>query len=208
MHMKAKPDQALREVMVIDDPDTMRMILSGKYNDILELIDFHEMSVSEIAKVLKVNPGSAHYHLKELEKRGLVKIVREETKGNMVKKYYRTTARNFYLDGSKFKTINSSDVNPMDEFHDRLFGLLTPFGYSIPSEKAPLLKDTLMRYDRRRKELLAQIQDVGVEKTESDRLLVGDAYHVAMMLNEIEDEELGKIREELRELLSGIRDHR
>lgn len=205
--METKPDQVLREVMVIDDPDTMRMILSGKYNDILELIDFHEMSVSEIAKVLKVNPGSAHYHLKELEKRGLVKMVREETKGNMVKKYYRTAARNIYLDGSKFKTIKPGDVNPMEEFRGRLIELLIPFGYDIPPEKAILINDAMMRYDKRKKELLAMIQDVGVEKTESNRLLVGDAYRVAWMFKEIEDEDLGKIREELRELLSRIRGH-
>jgi|SRR5271157_86772 len=202
MNMPDRRDQSIREIMVIDDPDTMRMILSGKYNDVLELIDSHEMSVTEIAKTLKINPGSAHYHLKELEKRGLVKIVREETKGNMVKKYYRASARNFYLNGSRFKTLSPGEINPMDEYFDRLFKLMSPFGYNIPPEKAGAIKDAFMRYDKRRKEIILQIQDMGIEKNESDRLLVTDAYSVAIRFREIEDKTLIGINEELRALLS------
>ncbi|AFD00736.1 putative transcriptional regulator (IclR helix-turn-helix domain) [Methanocella conradii HZ254] len=203
--MQDRPDQGIKEVMVVDDPDTMRMILSGKYSDILELIDFREMSVSDISQALKINPGSAHYRLKELQRRGLVKMVREETKGNVVKKYYRAAARNIYLDGSKFKALRPGEASPMDGFYDRLIALLAPFGYEIPPDKAGPIKDAMRRYDKRKKELLQQIQDAGVERMEGDRLLVGDAYHVAWLLKEIEDDTLGGIREELRTLLSEIR---
>lgn len=206
MHMPDKPYSDMREFMVVDDPDTMKLLISGKYNDILELIDFHEMSVSEIAKVLKINPGSAHYHLKELEKRGLVKIVREETKGNVVKKYYRTVARTIYIDSSRFKMLRPGEADPMDAFYDKLLKLMAPFGYEIPLDKAGQVKDILIRYNKRRKELLRQIQDAGVEDFESDRLLVSDAYHVALMLKEIEDQELMGIRDEIRTLLAGMRD--
>ncbi len=198
----------MREVMVVDDPDTMKLLLSGKSNDILELIQSREMSVSEIAKVLKINPGSAHYHLKELEKHGLARMVGEETKGNVVKKYYRASARNFYMNGSRFKMLRPGEADPMDEFHDRLIGLMSPFGYDISPEKAGPLKDAMKRYDKRKKELLTQIQDAGIEKMESDRLLLGDAYHVAWLLKEIEDEELNVTRNEIRGLLSSLRDHR
>jgi DNA-binding transcriptional ArsR family regulator len=204
MAMPDKPE--VREVMVVDDPDTMKLLLSGKCNDILELIQSSEMSVSEIAKVLKINPGSAHYHLKEMEKRGLVKMVREETKGNVIKKYYRTAARNIYMDGSRFKMLRPGEIDPMEEFYDSLLKLMVPFGYDVPPEKSGLIKDTMLRYSKRRKELLRQIQDTGVEKMESNRILVGDAYHIALLFMEIDDDELGSIREELRALLSGIRD--
>jgi DNA-binding transcriptional ArsR family regulator len=203
MAMQDKPE--VREVMVVDDPDTMKLLLSGKCNDILELIQSRAISVSEIAKILKINPGSAHYHLKELERHGLARMVGEETKGNVVKKYYRAAARNFYLNGSRFKVLRPGEADPMDEFHDRLIGMMSPFGYDIPPEKAGPLKDAMVRYDKRKKELLGQIQDIGIEKMESDRLLIGDAYYVALLLKEIEDEEMGKIRDELRAILSDIR---
>jgi DNA-binding transcriptional ArsR family regulator len=206
MIMPDKPVRGMREFMVVDDPETVKLLFSGKYTDILELIDSHEMSVSEIAKVLKINPGSAHYHLKEMEKRGLVEIVREETKGNVVKKFYRTAARNISIDTSKFKMVRPGDIDPMDEFGDRLARLMPSFGYGIPSDKMDAFKDVISRYYKREKALQRRIQDAGIEKIESDRMIVGDAYHVALMLAETEDGELLSIREEIRALLSDVRD--
>lgn len=207
MSMSDKPVSEMREIIVVDDPDVIKMLFSGKYNDILELIDYHEMSVSEIAKVLKINPGSAHYHLKELEKRGLVVMVREETKGNVVKKYYRTSARTIYIDGSRFKMLRPNEADPMDAFYDKLLKLMAPFGYDIPPEKAGRVKDVLYRSNKRRKELLRQIEDAGVEQVESDRMLVSDAYHVALQFKELEDPEMYALREELRTLIMEFSDH-
>ncbi len=206
MTVRTRP--TIREFIVVDDPDTMKLVISGKYNNILELIDSCEMSVSDIARVLKINPGSAHYHIKELEKRGLVMMVGEETKGNVVKKYYRTAARNIYLDGSRFKTLRPGETNPMDEYCDKMFRLMAPFGYDLSPEKAGLLKDALHRHDKRKKDLVRQVQDAGVENIEEDRLLVGDAYSTALLFREIEDEELRSIREELRVLISEFGDHK
>lgn len=195
--MPEKPDPAIREVLVVDDPDAMKLLLSGKYNEIMDLIDSHEMSVSEMAKTLKANPGSVHYHLKELEKFGLVKIVREETKGNIVKKFYRTAARTIYLDGSRFKAVGGED--PMRGYREQLAGLLAPFGYDLAALSGPF-QDILQRYDRRRKELVREIQDVHIEG--ADRVLTGDAFYIALLLKETEDGEMGRIREDLRLLLA------
>jgi DNA-binding transcriptional ArsR family regulator len=204
MAMQDKP--GIREDMVVDDPETMKLILGGKCNDILELVQSREMSVSEIARTLKINPGSAHYHLKELEKHGLAKVVGEETKGNIVKKYYRASARNIYLDGSRFKAPGTEGAGPMEEYYDSLLKLMGAFGYDIPAEKSGPVKNAMLRYNRRKKELMRQIQDAGVENIESNRLLVGDAYYIARLFRETEDPELVGIREELRALLAGIRE--
>jgi len=203
--MPDKTGRAMREYMVVDDPETVKLLFSGKYTDILELIDSHEMSVSEISKVLKINPGSAHYHLKEMEKRGLVEMVREETKGNIVKKYYRTAARNISIDTSKFKMLRPGESDPMDEFGDTLARLMPSFGYCLPPDKSEAFKDVISRYYQREKALQRSIQDAGIEKIESDQMIVGDAYHVALMLAETEDEVLRSIRDEIRALLSGMK---
>ena len=198
MHMPAILDPTIREALVVDDPEAMRLLLSGKYNTIMDLIDTVEMSVSDIARTMKINPGSAHYHLKELEKYGLVKIVREETKGNIVKKYYRTAARTIYLDGSRFKISGGDD--PMIKYRDQLVELLAPFGYDIPEGLSGPFKDALKRYDRRRKELLREIQDV--RAATDDDLLSRDTFMVALRLKEIEDKEIQGIQEEIRAILS------
>lgn len=202
MPMPEKPDPAIREVMVVDDPEAMKLLLTGKYTGIMDLIDSHEMSVSDIARTLKINPGSAHYHLKELEKYGLVKIVREETKGNLVKKFYRTSARMIYLDGSRFKAVGGED--PMHGYREQLAGMLRPFGYDISGEIAGPFNDIMQRYDKRKKQLLREIQDVMVDP--DNNMLASDAYFVALMLKETEDEEMRALREELRVLLEKIRD--
>lgn len=200
--MPEKPDPSILEVLVVDDPEAMKLLLSGKYTEIMDLIDSVEMSVSDIAKTLKINPGSAHYHLKELEKYGLVKMVREETKGNLVKKFYRTAARQIYLDGSRFKTMGVED--PMRGYHDQLAGMLAPFGYNITPDLSGPFNDIMQRYDKRRKELLREIQDVRVGRGNS--MLASDAYFVALMLKETEDEEMRALKEEIGELLNRLRD--
>lgn len=200
MIMASKRDSSMREILVVDDPDTIKILMGGKSGDILDLIDSREMSVSEIARAMKINPGSAHYHLKELEKRGLVDMVREETKGNVVKKYYRAAARRIFLDSSRFKTLGSGEINPMDNFFDRLLPMMSYFGYGFPPEKAEQIKDLIRRYTKRRNELLRQIQDIGIEDIESDRMVVSDAYSIALLLREVEDDELQGIANEIRAL--------
>jgi DNA-binding transcriptional ArsR family regulator len=205
MPMPDKHVPPMREILVVDDPDTIKLLFSGKYGEILDLIDSYEMAVSDIAKILKINPGSAHYHLKELEKRGLVEMVREETKGNIVKKYYLTVAHTISIDTSRFKTLRPGDVDPTEGLRDRMIQLLPAFGYDLPVAKAGALKDLMIRYNRRVKELQRGIQDAGIEKLVSDRLLIGDAYAMALRLAEIEDDGLQAMRDELRALLRETR---
>lgn len=204
--MTDKPGQVMREFMVIDDPDTMKLLLSGKYDDIIELIDYNEMAISDIAKVLKVNPGSVHYHLKALEKKGLVVLVREEKKGNVVKKFYRTSARTFYIDGCRYRMLRPGETDPMEEFYDKLLRAMVPLGYAIPPDKMDRLKDIMRRYNMRGRELLRELQDAGVEDIESDRMVVSDAYSAALRFRKIQDRQMQELQEELRTFLSDIGD--
>ena len=205
--MTDKPLPAMREFMVVDDPDTMKLLLSGKYDNIIELIDYKEMAISDIARVLKINPGSVHYHLKALEKRGLVILVREEKKGNIVKKYYRTSARTFYIDGCRYRMLRPGETDPMDEFYDKLLRAMAPLGYEIPPDKTDRLKEIMRRYNLRGREILRELQGAGVEDIETDRMVVSDAYDVALRFRKIQDREMRELREELRIFLEEIRDH-
>ncbi|MCD1295673.1 ArsR family transcriptional regulator [Methanocella sp. CWC-04] len=197
----------IKEIMVIDDPDAIKLMFKDRFIEIIEILQARESSVSELAKALGVNPGSIHYYLKEMERLGLAIQVREEVKGNIVKKYYRATARNFYLDGSRFNVASPGDINPMEDFIDRLMGTITHFGYDLPDERSEALKASLLKYDRRKKEILREIQQAGLENVEQDGQVVSDAYHVAIILREIEDEELNAVRNEIRELLTDARGH-
>jgi DNA-binding transcriptional ArsR family regulator len=146
--------------------------------------------VSEVARRLDVNPGSAHYHMKELEKHGLVKLVREEVAGGVIKKYYRKAARHFTINASNPRSapaIAEAGIN--DEFKERLIKSMSFFGYDVPAKKIEMAIQDLMTVDARVKTILAEIQQAGLEKVEGDRMVVENAYQIALLLRIMEDEQ-------------------
>jgi hypothetical protein len=68
-------------------------------------------------------------------------------------------------------------------------GWLDMFGYDVPAEKMEEAKKHLLTTDRRAKAILAEIQQSGLEKVESDRMLVANAYQIAVLLKLMGDEE-------------------
>ena len=72
MPRKPKLDTSIKEIMIVEDPAAIKLLFTPKYAEIIKLVDAEELSVSDVARKLGVNPGSAHYHMKELEKHGLV----------------------------------------------------------------------------------------------------------------------------------------
>jgi DNA-binding transcriptional ArsR family regulator len=65
---------------------------------ILELLITRSMTGSQLARVLGIQRPLAHYHLKILEKVGLVKFQEQQIHGSMVERYYRAIAREFRSD--------------------------------------------------------------------------------------------------------------
>src|SRR5512133_2795301 len=100
MPRKPKPDTSIKEIMIVEDPAAIKLLFTPKYAEIIKLVETEELSVSDVARKLDVNTGSAHYHMKELEKHGLVKMVREEVTGGVVRKYYRKSARHFTINAT------------------------------------------------------------------------------------------------------------
>ena len=100
MPRKPKLDTSIKEILIVEDPAAIKLLFTPKYAEIIKLVDAEELSVSDVARKLGVKPGSAHYHMKELEKHGLVQLVKEEIAGGVVKKYYRKSARHFTINAS------------------------------------------------------------------------------------------------------------
>jgi len=189
MPRKPKLDTSIKEIIIVEDPAAIKLLFTPKYAEILKLVDAEELSVSDVARKLDVNPGSAHYHMKELEKHGLVKLVKEEIAGGVVRKYYRMSARHFTINASNPESapaVAAAGVN--EEFKEKLIRSMSYFGYDVPAEKMEAAKADLMTVDTRVKAILAEIQQSGLEKVESDRLVVANAYQIALLLRIMEDE--------------------
>jgi AcrR family transcriptional regulator len=76
----------------------------------------------QIAKELKVNEQKVYYHVRNLEKAGIIKVVREETVHGTLAKFYRVVQPALVL---KFKElVPSQEISPTDE---KVARFLSPF---------------------------------------------------------------------------------
>lgn len=190
MPRKPKLDTSIKEIMIVEDPAAIKLLFTPKYAEIIRLVAAEELSVSDIARKLDVNPGSVHYHLKELEKHGLVKLVREEIAGGVVRKYYRAAARNISINASNPRSAPAAaEAGFGEEFMERLIKAMSYFGYDVPEDRMEEAKQNLMTTDARAKAILAEVQQAGLEKVENDRILVANAYQIAVLLKLMGDEQ-------------------
>lgn len=191
MPRKQKQDNTIKEYMVVEDPAAIKLLFVPKFVDLLKLIGPEEMSVSDIAHAMNINPGSAYYRLKMLEKHGLAKQVREEIQGGVVKKYYRKAAVNITINtGSPESKAAAAGVGMDESFTERLLKSMSYFGYEVPEGKMGQAKERLIECDRLMKAELKEIQHVGLEKHESDRTLVANAYQLALIFRLLDDKAL------------------
>ncbi len=191
MPRKQKQDNIIKEYLVIDDPAAIKLLFVPRFTDILKLIGPAEMSVSDIAHALGINPGSAYYRLKVLEKHGLAKQVRDEIRGGVVVKYYRKAATNITIDaGSPENKAVASEAGLDESYKERLLRSMSYFGYEVPEDRMVQAKDRLMACDGLMKALLKEVQQAGLEKFESDRTIVANAYQLALIIRLVDDDEL------------------
>ena len=194
MPRKQKPDTTIREIMIVEDPAAIKLMFTPKYAEIIRLVSAEELSVSDVARRLDVNSGSAYYHMKELEKHGLVKLTREEIVGGVVKKYYHTSAMNLSINASNPTSAPAAAEMGFNEaFKEKLIKSMSYFGYDVLPEKMEEAKRSLMAVDARSKAILEEVQQSGLENVESDRLVVANAYQMALTLRLMEDEQFSEL---------------
>ena len=194
-----KANEGLKDIFVVEKPQDIRLIYSEKHNMILRLVMESELSISDIAKKLNLNPGSVYYHLKELEKHGLVKQVREEKKGGIVKKYYRSAARRILLDSPNFNLREQVNFNVRDQI-DRVIRSIEYLGYHLPPENREDAEEMLARYDKRMRDLLLEMQTTGIERLEDNGSILHKVYDLVLNIRAKDDPELGRIYREFEKL--------
>lgn len=199
--MDRNTNDALPDILVVDDPKDIRLIFSEKHNRVLKLVTEKEMSVSDIARALGVNPGSAHYYLKELERHGLVRQVREEVKGGIVKKYYRSSARRILMETPDFRRPETAI--PEAELVDHLLKSVEFLGYPVPEDDLDDAKDLMARYERKVMALRSELEGTGLGDVEPNGVTLQNAYHLIMNLRERGDPEMGRIYHAFERLFLG-----
>jgi len=61
-------------------------------SEIIELIALEPMTIAQVAKQVKESPNRVYYHVTELEKAKLIRVVKRVRKGNLIEKVYQAVA--------------------------------------------------------------------------------------------------------------------
>ena len=99
----------------------MRAVADRLRLRILEQLALQAMTVTQLAAVLGEVPAKLHYHVRELEKVGLLKLVETREKGGILEKYYRSVAKTIQAPGTLFQGV------PPDEIEGMLTEVIQPF---------------------------------------------------------------------------------
>ena len=143
------------DIRVIRDPKVARLLADRTRCRILALLRLGEFSASDLARALGLTTQAISYHLRLLEKAGLVRVVRTETKRNLVEKYYRAVAKRFVV-----SYLVAEDPQAAEKVRELLREAAEGFrvlGYEVDKEKgAEILREYMVLRAKALEEVLAR----------------------------------------------------
>lgn len=86
-------DEDIPEFYAVESIEQMRAIADELRLRIVEALGRQAMTVTQLGGLLGQAPAKIHYHVRELERVGLVKLVATREKGGILEKYYRSVAK-------------------------------------------------------------------------------------------------------------------
>lgn len=92
--------ERVEQIRALMDPLRLRMI---------EAMVEGATTSRQIADAVGGSVPKIHYHLKDLEKHGLIEVTKQEQKGNLLENHYRPLARNFKMAASVEKELLASE---------------------------------------------------------------------------------------------------
>ncbi len=88
------PDD-LPEVYELETLEQLRAIADELRTRIAEALTHRAMTVTQLGDLLGQAPAKIHYHVRELERVGLIRLVATREKSGILEKYYRAIAKGF-----------------------------------------------------------------------------------------------------------------
>lgn len=84
----------------IENIEQLRAIADMLRLRIIDILQKQPMTVTQLGEALGVAPAKVHYHVRELERVGLVRLVETREKGGILEKYYQPVARDIRVERS------------------------------------------------------------------------------------------------------------
>lgn len=122
LHLEGKEGK-VKEILVIQDPQKLRMILNRLGWKILGMLSEKEMYPLEIARKLDIHEQKVYYHIRQLARAGAITITREQEIKGATAKYYRTVSRAFGIELPEgYRAIRGLSPVCIDEKVQNFFG--------------------------------------------------------------------------------------
>lgn len=97
------------ETYEINTLEQLRAVADPLRIQIIDLLISRPMTVTQLGEALGLAPAKIHYHVRELEKVGLLRLVEKREKGGVLEKYYQSIARDFSVSKDLFLTASPDD---------------------------------------------------------------------------------------------------
>lgn len=105
----------------IDSIEQLRAVADVLRMHILNVLTDQPMTVTQLGEALGQAPAKMHYHVRELEKVGLLRLVETREKGGILEKYYQPVAKDFTVSNSLFLRANPDEsLATVGAFFDQL----------------------------------------------------------------------------------------
>jgi DNA-binding transcriptional ArsR family regulator len=106
------PIENLEQLRVLADPLRMR---------ILEQLVQRPMTMSQLGDAFGESTAKMHYHVRELEKFGFIKLVEKRERGGFIEKYYRAVAKDVRVPPELLHASPTSELaKPIQDYFEKV----------------------------------------------------------------------------------------
>jgi DNA-binding transcriptional ArsR family regulator len=98
------------EVYHLETIEQMRAVADELRQRLVEALGQQPMTITQLGKLLNESPAKVLYHVRELERVGLVVLVETREKSGALEKYYRAVAKNFGISGGLLQRVSPDEM--------------------------------------------------------------------------------------------------
>lgn len=123
----------MKRFLVIETLDQLKAISDSLRMDIIMLLVKEAYTGKQLATLLSLSASKVHYHLKELENHGFIKVVRTEEKNGIVQKFFRAVAYDFKVSEELLPSLRENSMLLQEAMVNHLGTSITRL-YNAPDE--------------------------------------------------------------------------
>ncbi|NWG18187.1 MAG: helix-turn-helix transcriptional regulator [Chloroflexi bacterium] len=117
---KTPPQKPISE-FVVNDLETLRVLADPLRIQIIELVTHQPRTVKQVAADLDLPPTKLYYHIKQLEERGLIRVVDTRLVSGIVEKQYQAAAFSYHVNKALFSPTSPTGQEGLNVMLTGLF---------------------------------------------------------------------------------------